>query len=229
MSSKLALGAVRIDKVRASREGHTYHDTWTARVALELLTPTTTLIAIAVEGLSTEDAQIASVAATEIADLVRYRGGVGIAQASHVEVVQFKYSIAEASVPMRATDVRKTLAKFAKADTDFAAVVGAERGREVVRYELVTNRPCASRIPNSLAESRIEATLRRGGKGTLVVVLLVHVEACRAMVLTQVGRDGAGHAADPWADETADAGRPIPSGCRPAPGPRGRAFGVLGV
>ena len=148
MSSELALGAVRIDKVRASREGHTYHDTWTARVALELLTPTTTLIAIAVEGLSTEDAQIASAAATEIADLVRYRGGVGIAQASHVAVVQFKYSIAEASVPMRATDVRKTLAKFVKADTDYAAVVGAERGREVVRYELVTNRPFH---PNLLA------------------------------------------------------------------------------
>ena len=148
MSSESALGAVRIDNVRASREGHTYHDTWTARVALELLTPTTTLIAIAVEGLSTEDAQIVSVAATEIADLVRYRGGVGIAQASHVEVVQFKYSITGASVPMRATDVRKTLAKFAKADTDFAAVVGAERGREVVRYELVTNRPFH---PNLLA------------------------------------------------------------------------------
>jgi hypothetical protein len=49
-----------IDKVRASREGHTYHDTWTARVALELLVPTTDLAAVAVEGFSTEDAQIAS-------------------------------------------------------------------------------------------------------------------------------------------------------------------------
>ena len=32
-----------------------------------------------------------------------------------------------------------------------------------------------------------------------------------------VGRDGAGHEADPGADETADAGQPILSGCRPAP------------
>jgi hypothetical protein len=99
---------VRIDTVRASREGHTYHDTWTARVALELLIPTTNLSAVAVEGLSTEDAQIASTAAIEIADVVRYRGGVGIAHASSVEVVQFKYSIADATTPMRATDVRKT-------------------------------------------------------------------------------------------------------------------------
>jgi hypothetical protein len=130
-----------IDKVRASREGHTYHDTWTARVALELLVPTTTLTAVAVEGFSTEDAPIASAAATEIADLVRYRGGVGIAQASSVEVVQFKYSIAEAATPVRATDLRKTLAEFARTDTDFTTAVGADRVRDIARYELVTNRP----------------------------------------------------------------------------------------
>jgi hypothetical protein len=106
MSSEPSTDPVRIDKMRASREGHTYHDTWTARVALELLVPATTLSAVAVEGLSTEDAPIASNAATEIADLVRYRGGVGIAQASSVEVVQFKYSIAQAAAPMRATDLR---------------------------------------------------------------------------------------------------------------------------
>ena len=41
MSSQRAPDPVCIDKVRASREGHTYHDTWTARVALELLVPTT--------------------------------------------------------------------------------------------------------------------------------------------------------------------------------------------
>jgi hypothetical protein len=137
---------VRIDTVRASREGHTYHDTWTARVALELLIPTTTLSAVAVEGLSTEDAQIASTAAIEIADLVRYRGGVGIAHASSVEVVQFKYSIADATTPMRATDVRKTLAKFARTDADFIAAVGADRVRDVARYELVTNRPFHSNL-----------------------------------------------------------------------------------
>src|SRR5438093_12004506 len=97
MSSEATSGPVRIDKVRASREGHTYHDTWTARVALELLVPTTTLSAIAVEGFSTEDAEIASAAATEIADLVRYLCGVSVAEASRVEVVHFKYSFAQAS------------------------------------------------------------------------------------------------------------------------------------
>jgi len=156
MSSEPTPESVRIDKVRASREGHTYHDTWTARVALELLVPTTSLSAVAVEGLFTEDAHITSSAATEIADLVRYRSGVGIAQASSVEVVQFKYSIAEAAVPMRATDVRKTLAKFARTDNDFTAAVGADRVRDVARYELVTNRPFHSNLLEAID------ALRRG-------------------------------------------------------------------
>src|SRR5436309_10543781 len=107
MTSESNPERAHIDKVRASREGHTYHDTWTARVALELLVPTTTLTAVAVEGLSIEDAEVTSAAAMEIADLVRYRGGVGVAQSSRVEVVQFKYSIANAALPMRAADLRK--------------------------------------------------------------------------------------------------------------------------
>jgi hypothetical protein len=156
MSSERGPAPGRIDKVRASREGHTYHDTWTARVALELLVPTTILTAVAVEGFSTEDAPIASAAATEIADLVRYRGGVGIAHASSVEVIQFKYSIADAATPVRAADLRKTLAKFAQTDTDFTTAVGADRVRDVARYELVTNRPFH---PNLLAAIDV---LRRG-------------------------------------------------------------------
>lgn len=58
-------------------------------MALELLVPTTTLSAVAVERLSEEDSAAASAAATEVADLVRYRGGIGIAHSSRVEVVQF--------------------------------------------------------------------------------------------------------------------------------------------
>lgn len=146
MTSESAPEPPHIDKVRASREGHTYHDTWTARTALELLVPTTTLTAIAVEGFSREDAPIASTPATEIADLVRYRGAINVAAASQVEVVQFKYSIAQAVEPMRAADARRTLEKFAKTDSDFVRQIGRERVRSVVRYELVTNRPFHSSL-----------------------------------------------------------------------------------
>lgn len=38
------------DDVRASRDGHTYHETWAARIALELVYPSTDLVAITIEG-----------------------------------------------------------------------------------------------------------------------------------------------------------------------------------
>ncbi len=130
-----------IDKVRASREGHAYHEAWAARVALELLVPSTMLKAIALEGFSAEDAPGMSAEATEIADLVRYRGAVNLESASAVEVVQFKYSIAQAAVPMRATNVTSTLVKFAKVDNDFIGRASRAKVEAVVSYELVTNRP----------------------------------------------------------------------------------------
>ena len=72
-----------IDKVRA-------HEAWAARSALELLPPTTSLKAIALEGFSVEDTSELDAGTVEIADLVRYHGAATVARASHVEVVQFK-------------------------------------------------------------------------------------------------------------------------------------------
>ena len=44
-----------IDTVRASRDGHQFHEAWVARCALALLLPRNGLYAIAVEGLAEED------------------------------------------------------------------------------------------------------------------------------------------------------------------------------
>jgi len=44
-----------INSVRASREGHEFHEAWTARKALQLLLPADNLVGIAVEGLSPVD------------------------------------------------------------------------------------------------------------------------------------------------------------------------------
>jgi hypothetical protein len=130
-----------VDKVRASRDGHEYHEAWAARTALELLVPTTTLMAISLEGFSSEDSGDLSSDAVEIADLVRYRGGTNLRTAQVVETVQFKYSIARADVPMRAPDIQKTLAKFATTARDAHKVLGPERAMATVSYELATNRP----------------------------------------------------------------------------------------
>ena len=129
------------DKVRASRDGHTYHEVWAARSALELLPPSTSLRAIALEGFSVEDADDVDSVATEIADLVRYHDSRGVRGASLVEVVQFKYSVANPTDPIRAADLTKTLTKFANTDAQFRTIHGDELVEGIVRYEFATNRP----------------------------------------------------------------------------------------
>ena len=45
----------KIDTTRASRDGHEFHEAWTARKALQLFWPDSDLVGIAVEGLSLDD------------------------------------------------------------------------------------------------------------------------------------------------------------------------------
>ena len=126
--------AIVIDKVRASKAGHAYHEAWAARSALELLPPSTDLVAITLEGFDAVDEAELGTGAVEIADLVRYYRHSDVARARLVEIVQFKYSLASATVPVRAADIAKTLSKFVDADAQLRERYGDDRVEQVVRY-----------------------------------------------------------------------------------------------
>lgn len=131
-----------IDKVRASRDGHEYHEAWTARHAMRILLPNSNLIGIAIEGLEPGDQRTASDATIEIADLVFYYGRrVSFKGASKVCIAQFKYSIRDRSNPFRAADAKKTIEKFGKAFRSLRRKYGAPLVRKKVTFELHTNRP----------------------------------------------------------------------------------------
>jgi hypothetical protein len=66
MSIDNSASPLTTDDVRASRDGHTYHETWAARIALELLYPSTDLVAITMEGFSIEDEPSMSDSAMEM-------------------------------------------------------------------------------------------------------------------------------------------------------------------
>ena len=130
------------DTVRASREGHRFHEAWTARKAMQLLVPTDGIVGIAVEGLAEEDQQRAGAGTVEIADLTVYYGrDATFSDADRVEVLQFKYSPKRASKPFRASDAKKTIAKFAESYCDHRRTHGAQAATEKLSFELVTNRP----------------------------------------------------------------------------------------
>ena len=132
----------KADKVRASRDGHEYHEAWTARKALQLLLGDDHLIGIAVEGLDPVDQTRASPETVEVADLTLYYGrGTGFECADNVDVVQFKYSPSHENAEFRASDAKKTITKFAVSYLDYKSRYGAREVEDKLRFQLVTNRP----------------------------------------------------------------------------------------
>lgn len=130
------------DTVRASRDGHEFHEAWVARKCLSLLLPGAELVGIAVEGFANEDQSGVSNEGNEIADAVLYFGGrANLQQAKRVVVVQVKYSKAAEHKPFRAADAKKTIGKFARTYRACKTSLGTEKTREKLRFELVTNRP----------------------------------------------------------------------------------------
>jgi hypothetical protein len=101
-----------IGTVRASRGGHSFHERWAARRALQLVFPQDRLKAIAVEGLSPSETAKPGAAAEEVADLVFYFGdGENFATSEVVQTAQFKYKTTPGAVT--ASYLRKTIEKFA--------------------------------------------------------------------------------------------------------------------
>lgn len=131
-----------IDRVRASRDGHEYHEAWTARKATQLLWPDSDLTAIAVEGLSPADQVRASTQTVEIADLSFYfGGGHTFEKASRTTFAQLKYSIANKDKDFRAFNAKKTIQKFGKAYREYKRKYGAKAVQDKLDFQLITNQP----------------------------------------------------------------------------------------
>lgn len=144
----------KVDKVRASRDGHEFHEAWTARKATQLLWPDTDLTAIAVEGPSPDDQAGASTATVEVADLTFYYGRrPNFEDATRTTFAQFKYSIADQKKDFRASHAKKTVEKFGTTYRSFKRKYGAESVEHKLDFQLVTNQP----ISDSLLQA-IDAT-----------------------------------------------------------------------
>ena len=97
-----------VNSVRTSRDGHEFHEAWTARKSLQLLLPTDNLVGIAVEGLDPTDQAAAAFATVEIADITLYYGkNATFKEADRVRIVQFKYSVSKKDRVFRARMPRK--------------------------------------------------------------------------------------------------------------------------
>jgi hypothetical protein len=127
-----------IDTVRASRAGHTFHERWAARRALQLVFPNDNLFAIAVEGISSTETASPGARAEEVADLVLYYGcGDNFQSCGRLETVQFKYKLREVAVT--AAYLKKTIEKFSDTILGYDKKFSAAEVDKKASFIFVTN------------------------------------------------------------------------------------------
>lgn len=127
-----------IDTVRASRAGHTFHERWAARRALQLVFPNDDLFAIAVEGISSTETANPGARTEEVADLVLYYGsGDNFQSCERLETVQFKYKLREE--PVTAAYLKKTIEKFSDTILGYEKEFSAADVDKKASFIFVTN------------------------------------------------------------------------------------------
>lgn len=139
------------DKVRASRDGHEYHEAWAARKAMQLLWPDSNLFAIAIEGPSPTDQEISSAETVDISDITLYFGKFPtFERAALTTIAQLKYSVADSDTDFRVSHAKKTISKFATAFLDLRSRYGVQAVRDKLDFEIVTNRPIYAPFRNAI-------------------------------------------------------------------------------
>lgn len=149
------------DKVRASRDGHEFHEAWTARKALQLFLKKNNLVGIAVEGLTPPDQATAASETVDIADIVLYYGKYPTFKSSiKINIVQFKYSVSHKDDDFRASHAKKTIMKFAAAYLDHKKRYNEKEVQDKLRFELITNRPIYPEFKQAVSAIANKKTLK---------------------------------------------------------------------
>lgn len=120
---------------------------------------------IAVEGLAPSDQGSVSRETVEVADLVLYYGKFPTFEgANSVRIVQFKYSKGLSSVPYRASEITKTIRKFAQAYKSHKKKYGIKNVEKKLAFELITNRPIHTGLTEALQNIASGAALKGDAK-----------------------------------------------------------------
>ena len=139
-----------IDKVRASRAGHTFHERWAARRSLQLVFPKDNLFAIVIEGLSPYDNLKLGREAEDIADLILYYGsGDTFETCSAQQILQFKYKVA--AEPVTSSYLKKTIKKFSATLRDFKDRMNSKDIVKKLSFGFVTNAEFSSELWDAIS------------------------------------------------------------------------------
>ncbi|MCK5240858.1 ATP-binding protein [bacterium] len=150
------------DTVRFSRAGDQFHYRWAARKCLSLLDPSSGLVCITIEGISSKETEVDNnESGEEVVDVAEYFGDSSIGLATKISYHQLKHSYKE-DKPWTLSALSSTLEGFFKRYIAFKAEA-KDLDKQCVEFTYTTNRPGAvdtheliERIKNASIEDKDE-------------------------------------------------------------------------
>ena len=142
-------------KVRASRDGDQFHYVWAARRCLRLLSLTDDLVAITIEGSSTQEAQTGEPveAGEEQIDVGEYYGSEDVRRATLVRYVQLKHSTQNPTKPWLPSGLEKTICGFAERYQEIEKS-SKEGGFTIpVEFCFISNRPISISLMETVEDA----------------------------------------------------------------------------
>lgn len=181
--------------VRASRDGDQFHYLWAARRCLSLLHPNNELVAICIEGVSTNETRRGGKSSNgdSVIDVAEYFGSEKFEEAQIIRYVQLKHSTHQVDALWTASGLKKTLAGFAKKYRDLLLISTPDVLAQKLEFVFVSNRQIslsvletiedavdqsASRHPNEL--KKLERATELSGHELSNFCKLLHFEDTEA-------------------------------------------------
>jgi hypothetical protein len=146
------------DIVRTTRAGDQFHYRWAARRCLGLLNPSSGLVCITIEGISSDETPNENDGSgEEVIDVAEYYGASTVKQATKISYHQLKHSYA-AGDPWTLSAFKKTLQGFFKRYEAYKQEA-EDTSRQEVEFTYTTNRPVSQDVHDLFARIKQDALL----------------------------------------------------------------------
>ncbi|WP_205504627.1 hypothetical protein [Rufibacter psychrotolerans] len=146
------------DLVRFSRDGDQFHYLWASRRCLQLLSPSSGLVAISIEGPSASETPLEE--GEELIDVGEYYGSENIETATLIKYIQLKHSTQTPDEPWQPSGLKKTIEGFSDRYKAIKTTLGGADLTGRLEFWFVSNRPIISNFLETISDAASSATPR---------------------------------------------------------------------
>lgn len=158
-----------VDLVRASRDGDHFHYLWAARQCLLLLSQSSDLVAVSIEGPSPQEGDSGAIdEGAELIDVGLYFLDEDVVKARRIEFIQLKHSTLRTDKHWTSSGLKKTIYGFAERYRRLCTTQSSQAIREKVTFKFITNRPIAFDVLQSIEDLAGGSTPRHANVASLL-------------------------------------------------------------